>query len=45
MGTSSPNNWYRSAMDALMTDHTTGITEATGIVFLDALCVPASCRF
>jgi len=32
-------------MHALVTDHTIGITESTGIVFLDILGVPASCHF
>ena len=39
MVTSSPNNWYPSAMDALITDHTTEITEATEVVLLSALGV------
>jgi hypothetical protein len=39
MVTSSPNNWYPNAMDALMRDHTTEITEATEVVFLSALGV------
>ena len=37
MVTSSPNNWYPDVMDALMTDHTTEIAEATEVVSLSAL--------